>query len=152
MAPIILTDKQRSRFLARIKPRGECLVWTGCVNPAGYGFLSINNRPVLAHRVAWALTFGPIPPGLCVLHRCDNPPCVGATIDHLFLGDRQANTLDAVAKRRLWQQRRETCPKGHHYAGANLGLQHSGRGRFCKACRSLSDHARYLRKKGTTCA
>ncbi len=50
------------------------------------------------HRIAYELTYGPIPPGLLVCHRCDNPPCCRP--DHLFLGDKRANALDCVAKGR----------------------------------------------------
>jgi hypothetical protein len=35
---------------------------------------------------------------MCVLHRCDNPPCVA--IDHLFLGTQVDNRLDCCAKGR----------------------------------------------------
>jgi hypothetical protein len=45
------------------------------------------------------ITHGDIPPGLFVLHRCDNPPCCNP--DHLFLGTDQDNVRDAKRKGRI---------------------------------------------------
>lgn len=48
--------------------------------------------------MSWELHFGPIPDGMLVCHRCDNPPCVRP--DHLFLADHAGNIADSTAKGR----------------------------------------------------
>lgn len=60
--------------------------------------LGRKSRSFRAHRFAWEITRGPIPDGLHVLHRCDNPPCCNP--DHLFLGTHIDNVADMVAKGR----------------------------------------------------
>lgn len=82
----------------RTEERGECLIWTGPLGNFGYGALSYRGRPRGAHRVSWELANGPIPEGMCVLHRCDVPACVRPA--HLFLGTRADNAVDREAKGR----------------------------------------------------
>lgn len=94
------------RFWAYVEKSGECWVWTGQKNRAGYGIFRLNQprTKVLAHRYAWFLTYGPIPEGLHVCHHCDNPSCERPT--HFFLGTDLDNHRDKVAKGR--QTRGET--------------------------------------------
>lgn len=90
-------------YLNRIRMRSEpgdggCLLWNGCLHTAGYGKVYVYGRVVLAHRAMYELTFGKIPDGLHVLHKCDVPRCVNP--DHLFLGTNDDNIADKVQKAR----------------------------------------------------
>ena len=53
---------------------------------------------LLAHRAMSVHVNGPIPKGLFVLHKCDNPKCCNP--NHLFLGTQSDNAKDMWAKRR----------------------------------------------------
>jgi len=89
------------RFRRFISPPTEqgCTLWTGSRFKEGYGHFGISRGVAsYAHRFAWTLVHGPIPDGLFVLHRCDNPPCVNP--DHLFLGTALDNAQDMIAKGR----------------------------------------------------
>lgn len=90
---------RESRFWAKVDRSGDCWLWTGHRNEQGYGKCYLFGRlGRFAHRVAWEYERGPISPGICVLHRCDNPSCV--RIDHLFLGTRDDNNKDRALKGR----------------------------------------------------
>lgn len=88
------------RFWRHVDKSGDCWVWTArrAKGSKGYGLTTIGRVTVKAHRLSWQLANGPIPSGLHVCHRCDNPPCVRP--DHLFLGTHQDNMADKVRKGR----------------------------------------------------
>jgi hypothetical protein len=90
------------RFWERIDRRGTCWLWTAGKVGAGYGATWSG----AAHRVAWELTYGPIPRGLFVCHRCDIRACVRP--DHLWLGTQHDNMRDASGKDRMKAPRGET--------------------------------------------
>lgn len=78
-----------------------CWLWTASCGDKGYGQMGrwkLNDRPIGAHVASWILHFGPIPRGMCICHKCDNPPCVNP--NHLFLGTRLDNTADMMKKGR----------------------------------------------------
>jgi hypothetical protein len=90
------------RFWSKVEKSEECWLWKRHCDKDGYGTFSVgrrfNNTTVNAPRMAWTLTNGEIPKGMCVLHKCDNPPCVRP--DHLFLGNHLENARDKVLKGR----------------------------------------------------
>jgi len=93
------TDEELwSRFWKHTETSTGCWEWQGAISGGRYGHLWIAGRNVYAHRIAWALHYGPLKKGQLVLHKCDNPKCVNP--DHLFLGTHQDNMDDCVKKGR----------------------------------------------------
>jgi len=108
----------KSRFWSRVQKTEGCWLWTGCVNSTGYGSGTFGKaRTHMAHRFSWEIAHGPIPDGLCVCHRCDNPRCVRP--DHLFLGTRSDNQNDRVAKGRHNEATKTHCRNGHEFTPEN---------------------------------
>ena len=82
-------------------PTTGCVIW-GRGYRHGYGYTYHNGKHVSVHRIIWILINGPLEPGECVLHRCDNPPC--CRLEHLFVGTQADNMADRDAKGRGNQQ------------------------------------------------
>ena len=100
MLPYCMPDVLVARFWSRVRRSDGCWEWIGVRTVKRYGRHTepLTGRKLRAHRLSWEIHFGPIPDGLCVLHHCDNPPCVRP--DHLFLGTDKDNSVDRVRKGR----------------------------------------------------
>lgn len=95
-------DNQRRNteetFWALVKKTPSCWEFTGNIHSDGYGFYCFQKKRMLTHRLSYIFAHGSIPDGLCVLHKCDNRPCVKPA--HLWLGTRTDNNRDMVQKKR----------------------------------------------------
>lgn len=81
----------------------DCIEWDKSRNikdgnRLDYGQVRVGDKMKKAHRVAWESAHGPIPDGLLVLHKCDNPPCVN--VEHLYLGTHADNARDRESRGR----------------------------------------------------
>ncbi len=134
----------------------DCIEWAQSKNSHGYGQLNrrINGkrRLLTVHRIAWQVyNHRPIPPGMFVMHTCDNPACVSPA--HLTIGTPSDNSRDMVRKGRransaaLSFGRRTHCPHGHPYDEVNTYVGPRG-WRTCRACRAAGMRKKALYRIG----
>jgi predicted XRE-type DNA-binding protein len=102
---MVIQQSDINRFWSKVDQSGDCWIWTGKLHRDdgwGYGRFYVHTQEgtitVKVHRLAYMITYGDIPSGLCVCHRCDNPRCIRP--DHLFLGTNLDNIQDMVQKGR----------------------------------------------------
>lgn len=89
-----------------------CLIWNGAVSGGykskpntQYGYIKIDGKTQRVHRVMYEIHSGPIPEGMVLCHKCDNPLCINP--DHLFLGTQAENVQDMIEKKRQYHPRGE---------------------------------------------
>ncbi len=104
-----MLNTRENRFWQKVDKSDGCWLWVSYIGEHGYGVLKYDGKVDLAHRVSWNISNPQRQCGdLCVLHRCDNPPCVRP--DHLFLGTKQDNSDDMVMKGRSYDKRGQLNP------------------------------------------
>lgn len=136
-----------AEFWGKVEKRGpaECWPWLAGVSSNGYGMFN-KYRPrvsLLAHRIAYESTIGPIPKGLVIDHLCDNKLCVNPA--HLRVTTHRDNILRGTGQSAR-NARKTHCSNGHPLSGDNLWIRPSRGTRICKICKAAKwrlDYARH---------
>jgi len=76
----------------------NCIISNRCKDKDGYAKIWRNGKEWREHRFVYTQHHGPIPRGLVVRHKCDNPSCIN--IDHLELGTPADNNRDRYVRNR----------------------------------------------------
>lgn len=137
----VLRSFQRIGFV--VVPSG-CFIWAGNTG-SGYGVISETiayktTRFVRAHRVAYELAHGEIPPSTTIDHLCFERLCVNPR--HLEAVPLEENVRRAYRagrhSRRISEQgSKPTCHRNHDLTGNNVYVRRDGR-RDCRECRRLT--------------
>ncbi len=104
-------EKSIALFWSKVEKTDTCWLWKGKTSTYGYGIGGCGPiRDIEAHRVAYALEYGILYcDPICILHSCDNPPCVNPA--HLRPGTRGNNAND-----------RKTRGRNNHAVGEAVGV------------------------------
>lgn len=131
--PLNLTAAER--IDRRTVSSGDCILWTGCTTPNGYGSITYDTKRYGAHVFIWRHSGRTIPNGLQLDHLCRNRRCVNP--EHLELVTAQENVLRGVGI--TAQNARKThCKSGHEFTEDNTYHRpDSPHQRACKVCRLL---------------
>jgi len=135
-------SEPETRFWKKVDRTGECWVWIATCDPYGYGRFWLDGRMAPAHRVSFAMTCGPIEPGMQLDHICRNRRCVKPA--HLRqvtpYWNRTHNTASPLVA--IWFSTH--CSRGHPFDLFNTKtrMRDGKMRRECRECRRLTQMAR----------
>lgn len=111
------TRSAEARFWEKVRTEGECLIWTGALDPLGCGRFRFRGKSALAHRVAWVLLRDEEPPIGFLYHTCANAACVNP--DHLKLRNAPGKAkatwefIDVRGYEECWEWQGNTTGSGY---------------------------------------
>lgn len=136
------TAAERLDRMSIPEPMSGCVLWLGSVDGSGYGHLRTGDgsrRVRHAHKVAWELVRGPVPPGLVIDHKCRVRSCINP--EHMRAVTFSENVLcgDGPTARNA---RRTHCLNGHPFDV----VRPSGV-RACKRCHNARTAKAYAKSR-----
>jgi hypothetical protein len=130
----------KERFMRHVDTSGDCWLWTGSLDRAGYGrfTVSADRRAQSAARVSYELFVGPIPEGMTIDHvaarGCTSTACVNpAHLEAVTQGENVMRSPTSVSGRNI---RKTHCPRGHAYDTIRNGA------RRCSVCDAETERRR----------
>lgn len=125
----------------------SCWTWLGAThvrpNLARYGKLGVRGKFIEAHRFAYELLKGPIPPGLTIDHLCRNTLCVNPHhMEAVTMTENLARGMGASAL----NARKTHCVHGHPFDEENTHVWNGNR--ICRTCARNRARGYYRRDRG----
>lgn len=138
----LLNKEEKERLLKKISFGDGCWEWLGCIGKNGYGYVRIDSKLRLTHRVVYELYEGDIPVWLELDHLCRNRKCCNP--NHLEPVTRKENCVRSpiigkhgnhVRGKEHYFGMKTHCKRGHEFTPDNI-YPRDGR-RECIICAKL---------------
>lgn len=115
-------------WLSEFVDVGDCWVWTGRLDDAGYGRTP---NSVQAYRFVYRILVGPIPTGMTLDHVCRDKRCVNP--DHMEIVTTGENALRGSGPAAM-NKRKTHCNKGHLFTPESTYVERLTGKRHCTPC------------------
>ena len=130
------------RFWEKVNKTENCWEWVGAKSVDGYGRMTIDDKGINAHRIAYEWLVGEIPKGLVIDHLCRVRCCVNPA--HMRITTHLENIRAGEAPTiQIWKSSK--CKRGHDLTGHNAIVRKDG-WRRCRTCTNVNYMVAYLKR------